>query len=475
MFFKGTLSRTCIFLSFLLIFSATPQITHSQNTGNGEPLNGFQKLAHDIFKELIEINTTSSYGSTRAAEAMASRFREAGFPEKDIRVIGPDSLHKNLVVRYPGMGKQPPVLFICHLDVVKALPRDWSVDPFTFLEKEGYFYGRGTSDMKSEVADVVTNLIRLKQEGFEPNRDIILALTADEEGGAANGVNWMLTHCRELIDAGFCINPDGGGGDLKNGKHSTLYIQTSEKIYASFQLEAKNKGGHSSVPTKDNAIYRLASGLTRIAGYDFPVRLNETTRFILEEAAADETGQVKADLLSVLKDPHDVAAAGRIAYSSPYYNAMMRTTCVATMAEAGHAENALPQTARATINCRMLPDDNPENVLSTLIKVVADTGISVTCTYSSFLAPVSPLRKEITEPVEQISDSMWPGVRVLPAMSTGATDGKYLRRSGIPVYGISGMFDNPEDIRAHGRDERIGVKEFYEGVEFMYHFMKAIL
>jgi len=475
MVIKKYVFRTCVFLSFLLIFSANPQIACSQPSDKSETLTAYQKLAHDIFKELIEINTTSSRGTTRAAEAMASRLRKAGFPEKDIQVIGPDSLYKNLVVRYHGSDKKPPVLFICHLDVVQALPADWTVDPFTFLEKDGYFYGRGTTDMKDEVADMVTNLIRLKQEGNQPERDIIVALTADEEGGNANGVNWLLTQCRELIDAGFCINPDGGGGDLKNGKPTTLYVQTSEKIYASFQLEVKNKGGHSSVPAKDNAIYRLAAGLTRIAEYDFPVRLNETTRIILEEAAAGETGQVKADLLAILKDPHNDAAAGRIAEISPWYNAMMRTTCVATMAEAGHAENALPQTARATINCRMLPDDNPENVLSTLKRVVADTGISVTCTYSSFVAPMSLLRDDIMEPVNQISASMWPGVKVLPAMSTGATDGKYLRRSGIPVYGISGMFDDPEDIRAHGRDERIGVKEFYEGVEFMYRFIKALL
>jgi acetylornithine deacetylase/succinyl-diaminopimelate desuccinylase-like protein len=474
MFIKEYLFKTCISFSFLLVFSVNPQITCSQTPGKSETLTGYQKLARDIFKELVEINTTTSSGSTRAAEAMASRLRTAGFPENDIQVIGPDPLHSNLVVRYPGKGKQKPVLFICHLDVVQALPSDWTMDPFTFLEKDGYFYGRGTTDIKCEAADLVANFIRLRQEGYKPGRDIIVALTDGEEGGSVNGLNWLLTGHRELIDAGFCINPDGGGGDMKNGKHITLYVQTSEKIYASFEIEAKNKGGHSSVPTRDNAIYRLASALTRIADHDFPVRLNETTRILLEEAAAGETGQVKADLLAILKDPPDTAAARRIAETSPYYNAMMRTTCVATMAEAGHAENALPQSARAIINCRMLPDDNPENVLSTLKEVVADTGISVTCTYASFVAPLSLLRDEVMEPVEQVSASMWPEVNVLPAMSTGATDGRYLRRAGIPVYGVSGMFGDPEDIRAHGQDERIGVKAFYEGVEFMYHFIKAM-
>jgi len=474
MFIKEYLFKTCISFFFLLVFSVSTQITFSQTTGKGNTLNTYQKLAREIFKELIEFNTTSAKGITPAAEAMATRLRMAGFPDKDIQVIGPDPLHRNLVVRYHGSGKKPPVLFICHLDVVQALRSDWTVDPFTFLEKNGYFYGRGTTDIKCEAANLVVNLIRLRQEGFKPGRDIIVALTDGEEGGSENGLNWLLTNHRELIDADFCINPDGGGGDLKNGKHVTFYLQTSEKIYASFMLEARNKGGHSSLPSRDNAIYRLASGLTRIANYDFPARLNETTRIILEEASEQETGQLKTDLLAILGNPDDSEAARRIAVTSPWYNAMMRTTCVATMAEAGHAENALPQSARAIINCRMLPDDNAENVLSTLKKVVADTGISVTCTYASFVAPLSLLADEVTEPVERIAASMWPGVNVLPVMSTGATDGKYLRRAGIPVYGISGMFGDPDDIRAHGQDERMGVKEFYEGVEFMYQFIKAL-
>ncbi|MCX6254778.1 MAG: M20/M25/M40 family metallo-hydrolase, partial [Bacteroidia bacterium] len=284
-----------------------------------------------MFKELIEINTTSRYGSTKAAEAMAARLISAGFPGSDIQLIGPDLMHKNLVLRFRGEGKLKPVLFICHLDVVEALHDDWSVDPFTFLEKDGYFYGRGTTDIKSEDASLVTNLIRLKQEGYVPNRDIIIALTADEEGGNANGVNWLITNHRELIDADFCINPDGGGGDIKNGKHITIVVQTSEKIYVSYRLEVKNNGGHSSLPVKDNAIYTLASGLTRLANYDFPVRLNETTRNFFEKVAVGESGQVKSDIQAILKNPSDTAAAKRLVASSAYYNAMMRTTCVATM------------------------------------------------------------------------------------------------------------------------------------------------
>jgi len=337
----------------------------------------YQKLARDIFKELIEINTTSGYGSTKAAEAMAARLKSAGFPDRDILVTGPDEQHKNLVFCFRGEGKLKPVLFICHLDVVEALRQDWSVDPFAFLEKDGYFYGRGTTDIKNDDAALITDVIRLKKEGYIPNRDIIIALTADEEMGNANGVNWLVTNQRDLIDAEFCINPD-------------------------------------------------------------------------------------------------TAAARRLSASSAYYNAMMRTTCVATMMNAGHAENALPNTAQTIINCRMLPDDNPDNVTSVLKSVLADSLISVTRTYASFTAPLSPLRNDFTDPVNQISASMWPGVNVSPIMSTGATDGRYLRRMGIPVYGVSGMFGDMDDIRAHGKDERIGVKEFYNGVEFMYRFIKAL-
>ena len=433
-----------------------------------------QKLARDIFKELIEINTTSRYGSTKAAEAMAARLRSAGFPDSDIQVIGPDQQHKNMVLRYRGTGKLKPVVFICHLDVVEALREDWTVDPFTFLEKDGYFYGRGTTDVKNDDASLIANVIRLKKEGYMPSRDIIIALTADEEMGNANGVDWLITNHRDLIDADFCINPDGGGGDLKNGKPVNMAIQTSEKIYVSFRLEVKNKGGHSSLPVKDNAIYSLASGLTRLANYDFPARLNETTRSYFEKIASGESVQVKSDILAILMTTPDTAAARRLATSSAYYNAMMRTTCVATMLSAGHAENALPQTAQAIINCRMLPDDNQDNVMSVLKTVLADGQISVIRLNTSFSAPLSPLREDVTDPVNQISSSMWPGVNVTPIMSTGATDGRYLRSQGIPVYGVSGMFSDMDDVRAHGKDERIGVKEFYDGVEFMYRFIMAL-
>ena len=456
----------------LLSLSFSIRLLLAQASSNG--LSAQQQLARDIFREVIEINTTMNLGSTKAAEAMASRLRTAGFPESDMQLVGPRPQNMNLVVRYRGTGNLRPILLIAHLDVVEALPQDWSFDPFTFLEKDGFFYGRGTSDMKNEVADIVANFIRLKKEGFVPKRDIILALTEHEENGDANGVQWLLANRRDLIDAEFAVNLEGGGGDIEKGKPILLEIQTSEKVYVSFRLEVKNKGGHSSIPVKENAIYRLAAGLTRLSQFDFPVKLNETTRSFFQRMAQREKGQMKSDMLAILKTPIDDVAASRLAASKPYYNALMRTTWVPTMLSGGHAENALPQSARAVLNCRMLPDESAENVLATLQRVLADSQIIVTQIAPTRPGPLSPLRKEIMDAVEQLTASMWPGVTVTPVMSTGASDGKFLRQAGIPVYGVSGMFPDIDDVRAHGRDERFGVKEFYDGVEFMYRFLHLL-
>ena len=453
-----------------LLFSSQPLFTQASSQG----LSAHQQLARDIFREVIEINTTMNIGSTKAAEAMAARLRAAGFQGSDLQLVGPRPQNMNLVVRYHGKGNLRPILLIAHLDVVEALPQDWSFDPFTFLEKDGFFYGRGTSDMKDEVADIVADFIRLKKEGFVPKRDIILALTEHEENGDANGVQWLLANRPDLIDAEFGINLEGGGGDIEKGKPILMEVQTSEKVYVSFQLEVKNKGGHSSKPVKENAIYRLAAGLTRLSQFDFPVRLNETTRMFFERTARREEGQTRSDMLAILKTPPDEDAANRLAASKPYYNALMRTTWVPTMLSGGHAENALPQSARAVVNCRMLPDETAENVLAMLRRVLADSQVVVTQIAPARPGPLSPLRKDVMDVVEQLTASMWPGVIVTPVMSTGASDGKFLRQASIPVYGVSGMFADIDDDRAHGRDERIGVKEFYDGVEFMYRFLRLL-
>ena len=464
----------CLAAALTFPCASLPAAVHGQAPGGSPATDPHHDLARDIFRQLIEINTSLTKGSTPAAEAMAARLRDAGFPAADLQLVGPAPPHMNLVVRYRGTGKLRPLLFICHLDVVEALRKDWSMDPFTFIEKDGYFYGRGTTDIKCEDADLVANLIRLKKEGYVPNRDLIVALTEDEESGDANGVQWLIAHRRDLIDADFGINPDGGSGELKNGRPIVMEIQTSEKVYIDYLLEATNRGGHSSLPVKDNAIYHIARALARLSAYEFPFSLNETTRLFFTRSAAFEIGQVRSDMLAVGASGLDTAAARRLAESSPYYNSLMRTTCVATMISGGHAENALPQDARANVNCRMLPDDTPDHVMATLRSVIADSQVTITRISNPSVGPLSPLRSDVMEPLEKITSEMWPGAVVVPSMATGASDGKYLRMAGIPVYGISGMYTDIDDVRAHGKDERIGVAEFYRGVDFMYRFIRAL-
>jgi acetylornithine deacetylase/succinyl-diaminopimelate desuccinylase-like protein len=427
------------------------------------------KLAREIFKELIEINTTDTpAGSvTRAAEAVAARLKAAGFPDADVQVLGPDPRKHNLVARLHGKGGRRPLLLLAHLDVVEARKEDWSTDPFTLLEKDGFFYGRGTSDDKSMAAQFVANLLRLKQEGFTPDRDLILALTADEEGGSFNGVEWLLKNHRNLIDAELAVN-EGGGGNMRRGKYLTNEVQASEKVYQDFRLEVKNAGGHSSLPVKDNAIYHLATGLARLSAFEFPMALNEVTRTYFERSAGVEADpKIAADMRAVAGTSPDQAA-------QPYYNALMRTTCVATLVEAGHATNALPQMARANVNCRILPGVPPASVKDKLVEVLADPQIAVTFVGEARPSRPSPLRPDVMETIESLTKQLYPGVIVVPTMSTGATDGLYLRNGEIPTYGVDGTFGDMEDVRAHGRDERIGVKQFFEGLEFQYRLIKGL-
>ena len=432
-----------------------------------------QQLARDLLRELIEIDTTHSTGSTTvAADAMAAHLRAAGFAETDFQVLEEVPRKGNLVARYRGRDTgQKPLLLLAHLDVVEADPADWTVDPFTFLERNGYYYGRGTTDDKDEAAIHIANFIRLKQEGFVPDRDIIVALTADEEGGSHNGVVWLLRNHRELIEAEFALN-EAGGGALKNGKRISNRVQASEKVYQSFTLEVTNPGGHSSLPVKENAIYRLAEALLRIQNHDFPVKLNEVTRTFFERTAALEDPEIGAAIRGILKDPPDPAAVQDLA-PIPTYNARMRTTCVATMLEAGHAENALPQRARAVVNCRILPGESPAVVRSTLERLIDDGQVALTPIREAIPSPPSPLTPEILGPIERITEEMWPGVPVIPTMSTGATDGLFLRKAGIPVYGVSGLFNDIDDVRAHGRDERILIESFFDGQEFLYRLVRA--
>jgi acetylornithine deacetylase/succinyl-diaminopimelate desuccinylase-like protein len=442
-----------------------------------------KQLARDIFKQLVEINTTDSVGNvTSAAEAMATRLRDGGFSESDIQVAGPKERKKNLVLRLHGTGKRKPILFIGHLDVVEARHEDWTTDPFEFIEKDGYFYGRGTEDMKEGDAILVTNFIRLRKEGYMPDRDVILALTADEEGGTSNGVDWLLKEHRDWIDAEYCINLDGGEFEKDKDKRLLAGIQASEKVYVDFQFESLNPGGHSSIPSPDNAIYHLAGALARLQSFSFPVKINEITRNYFERNAALATGQVASDLRAVAHQPPDSTAVQRLS-ANPYFNSLLRTTCVATMLSGGHAPNALPQTARGNVNCRIFPGEDPQDVLHTLERVANDPKVKISFVQQLgpdgkvtpvVAVPPSPLLPELTQGMERTLRAAWPGLPYVATMSTGATDGKYTRIAGIPTYGISCMFFQRNDSRAHGKDERVGVQDFYDGVEFNYKLIKEL-
>ena len=437
------------------------------------PPAAHRQLARGIFQELIEINTTRDSGATGAARALGRRLRAGGFEARDIQIVGPKPHKQNLVVRLRGRGKGKPILFLAHLDVVEARREDWSVEPFALTERDGYFYGRGTMDIKNEASGLVANLLRLKAEGYVPERDIILALTDDEEGGDDNGVRWLLQHRKDLIKAAYVINTDAGGGQIDKGRRLRNPVQTSEKIYATYRLEVTSEGGHSSLPGRENAIYTLAKGLDRLAGFDFPLHLNPTTRAFFSRLAEQERGKLAEDLKAVSGETPDPGAAERLA-KLPLYNSSMRTTCVATMLQAGHAENALPQRAQATIQCRLLPGESPEQTRATLARVLSDSSINVTLADRPQISPASPLSPEVMGAVERVTAAMWPGVIVLPVMDPWSTDGAYLRSAGVPVYGVSGMFYDISDIRAHGKDERLLVQSFYEGVEFMYRLMKEL-
>jgi acetylornithine deacetylase/succinyl-diaminopimelate desuccinylase-like protein len=435
------------------------------------------QLARDIYKQLIEINTTDSVGNTTiAAEAMAKRLRDAGYPDSDIFIGGPNPRKGNLVVRLHGTGARKPILLICHLDVVEARRQDWSLDPFKFLEKDGYFYG-GTEDIKDGDAILMSAMIRMKQEGYKPDRDIILALTADEEGGNSNGVAWLVEGHPDLIAADFALNPDAGVFELQDGKRKLVGIEAAEKTYQDFELKVTNRGGHSSLPTSDNAIYQLADGLTRLQHFQFPFELNEVTREYFSRSANILGGSLGEDMKAIVRNPPDEGAIARLS-AMPYYNARFRTTCVATMLEGGHARNALPGSATANVNCRLLPGHTADETRSALVEALKDPQVSVTPIVSrgagSEATKPSPLRPDVMGPLEKVSAELWPGVPVVPQMDPGASDNSILRAHGTPAYGVVGVFTDVEDDRSHGKDERIRVASFYAGVDFYYRFLKAL-
>ena len=464
-------SKILACLPFLMLGAA-----HAALPAAPESPEPYKTMAHDMLKSVIEVNSTHGKGTTVLAEMLATRLKQEGFADADVTlVIPPEHPTKgNLVVRFHGKGQGKPLLFIAHLDVVEAKPEDWTVDPFKLTEKDGYFYGRGTQDMKDDDAALMVNLIRLKKESFVPNRDLIVAFTADEEAGDdSNGVDYLLKNRRDLVDAEMVINPDGGGGVASGDKRLNLSVQTSEKTFLTFWLEVTNKGGHSSLPEPDNAIYRLSAALGRVAKLSFPIRLNATTRAYFAAAAKQEAGQLGMDLGAMAEGKADAAVLKRL-QANITYNAQLHTTCVATGIEGGHAENALPQRARAMIQCRTLPDDSQATVQSILAKAVADPEVKISVMTPARPGPESVLSPKLQAKIQSVVDQMWPGVPVVPDMDAGASDSKYTRAAGMPSYGVTGMFIDMNDVRAHGRDERIVIDNYYQDVEFNYRLIKAL-
>jgi acetylornithine deacetylase/succinyl-diaminopimelate desuccinylase-like protein len=441
-------------------------------------------LARGIFKQLIEIDTTLSAGSTTvAAQAMQKRFLDFGFAPADAQVLtGKNPKRGNLVARLHGSGKHKPFLIICHLDVVEAKRADWNQDPFVFTEKDGYFYGRGTQDMKSSDAVVVAALLRLKREGFVPDRDVILALTADEEGGLDNGVSWLLENHRDLVDAEFVLNPDSGGVDGNAGKAVSISVEATEKLYADFEVEATGPGGHSSLPRADNPLYELAAALGRLSRTPFPFELNPVTRAWLEQMQKVETAQRAKDIERVLAMPPDAAGIARLS-SDARYNSSLHTTCVATMISGGHAPNALPQRTTANVNCRILPGHSPAEVREELVRIFAEPKLKVRYVNQGKAADITPDTKAMPPPppradvfaaLKKVAAGYWPGVPIVPEMETGASDSIFTMSAGIPSYGINGALIDRDDIRAHGRDERLRVSAFDDAAAFYYDYLKTL-
>lgn len=437
-----------------------------------------QLAFRDLYKELVETNTTLSSGScTLAAERMAARMKAAGFADSQLHLFATPEHPKEggLVAVYPGTSKTAkPILLVAHIDVVEAKREDWERDPFVMVEEGGYFYGRGTLDDKAQAAVWVDTLIRFRQQGHKPRRTVKLALTCGEEtNGAFNGVEWLAANRRELIDAEFALNEGGGGDSDGKGKVIGQSVQVGEKTFANFRLETRNPGGHSSVPVRDNAIYQLSRALTRIDEHEFPVEMTDVTRrFFAESGAArgDETG---AAMAALAKNPDDKAAEA-IVNKDRFLHGNIRTTCVATLLDGGHAPNALPQRAYANINCRIFPGHSIESIRDELAKVIGDPGVTITQLPPKRPAPPAPpLDPKIIGPMEKLVAKYWPGLKVIPAMANGYTDATFLGAAGIPTYGIPGIWGDPDGNGVHGLNERVEVKAVYVGRDYMFDLVKA--
>jgi acetylornithine deacetylase/succinyl-diaminopimelate desuccinylase-like protein len=443
-------------------------------TPGAQPPPKYKVMAREILAQLVGIDSTHAHGSLGAARAIEARVLAAGFARQDVQVLAPaDHPTKgNVVIRLHGRGLAKPLLFIGHLDVVEVDPKAWHTDPFKLVEKDGYFYGRGTEDMKGEDAVLLTALIRLTLEGFVPDRDIIVAFTADEEaGGDADGVEWLFAHHRDLVDSAMVLNVDDSGGRIRDGKRVYIGVETSEKLYATYEFSTADRGGHSSLPRPDNAIYQLTAALQKLAAFQFPARTTATTRAYFAALSKLRAGQERADLMAVARPAPDSAAAARLS-RDPEWNALLRTTCVATMIDGGQGESALPNRAHAVIQCRILPGETPEQTFATLARVVGDPGVKIVTDGPIDPSPETPPTPAILARYTKAADLVWPGSVVIPEMAAGASDSVYARLAGEPSYLSSTIFI--EDSRAHARDERVLTQAFDEAGEYGYQMVKVM-
>lgn len=448
-------------------------VSAADRSGDGEA--SFRAL----YKELVETNTSHSVGScTLAAERMSARLKAAGYGDPDVRLFAPAEFPKDggLVAVLHGKGStKKPILLLAHVDVVEAKREDWTRDPFTLIEEGGYFYGRGTSDDKSMAAIFTDLLIRYKQEGYEPRRDIKLALTCGEEtSGAFNGADWLATNHKDWIDAAYALN-EGGDGELDAGrKRVALGVEAAQKVYQDYQLETTNPGGHSSQPVPDNALYEMAAAITKLSKFEFPIVLSDTTRAYFTRMSGIVGGEMGKAMLALVKTPGD-AQANAIVSSSKKYHSMLRTTCVPTMIRGGHAENALPQSVRTNVNCRIMPGTSIESVRDSLAAAIDDPKVKVTIQKPISPATPSPvLSPEVLEGVQDVAAKVYPGTPVLPTLDTGASDGIYVSARGIPTYGVSGIFVDPDLGNIHGLNERVGVNALMDGRRFHYQLVKLL-
>ena len=470
--------KSRLFATAAALLLAAPATAQMAITPMG-PLRPDQQKFFGLYKELVETNTTDSTGScTQAAQQIATRMKAAGLGDDQLTLFSVPEHPKDggLVAVYQGSdSKAAPMLLLAHIDVVEAKRADWERDPFKLVEENGYYHARGIADDKWMAATWADTLIRFKEAGYKPRRTVKMALTCGEETDTAfNGASWLAQNRRELIDAAFALNEGGGGDTDGKGTLVSQSIQVGEKIYQDYKLTATNPGGHSSTPVRDNAIYAMAAALTKIADHEFPMEFSDTTRAFFAKAGAARSDEMGKAMVALAKDPSD-AEAQKLVNTDRYFHSVLRTTCVATMIDGGHAVNALPQRVEANVNCRIFPGHDPVKIMAELQQIIGDPRIAIRrAREDKPLASTPPLDPKLIGPMEKLAAKYFPGVPVVPAMATGATDGLYLAAVGIPVYGVPGAWGDPDGNGVHGLNERLSVKGVYTGRDYLFDLVKAL-